>query len=422
MKSTEIAKWVAEAEGAMRSGDRDRALSNWRRVLAIDADHPRALNAIGNSMLAHGKASEAYAYLARAVQHDPGQPALLFNLAMAARGAGRVEDAISALQSALVIDPYFVQAIFQLAVMYEDSGDLRSAAQVYRNFLDTAPAEILNSPSFSIPLERARVAVATDNAALADRIFGDDLSASPRAREAANALLGKGKIYVSEPTFLSVPRLPAIPFLDRALTPWIETLEAAASVIIKEAENLLNGHGQDAFTPYVANPAGTPLNQWHALDQKRAWGAFFLWKHGVRNDENCALCPNTASVLEALPLVQLDGRAPNAFLSWLDPKTKIPPHTGVTNARVTVHLPLIVPPHCGFRVGSETRLWDVGKAWVFDDTIEHEAWNDSEAPRLILIFDIWHPMLDAKEQQFFTHLLQAYDDHYGHRLGLTDTL
>ena len=80
------------------------------------------------------------------------------------------------------------------------------------------------------------------------------------------------------------------------------------------------------------------------------------------------------------------------------PRTHIPPHTGVTNTRLTVHLPLIVPPNCGFRVGSETREWVPGKAWVFDDTIEHEAWNRSDAPRAVLIFDIWNPILTAAER------------------------
>ena len=422
MTNDDLAKWEAAADAAMRSGDRPGAIVQWQRVLDVDPGHPRALNAVGNWHLAQGKAGEAYDHLKRAVANDQGQPALLFNLAMAARAAGHRVEAITALQDALVVDPYFVQAIFQLAIIYEDAGDTRSAAQVYRNFIDTAPPEILDAPQFAEPLARARAAIAADNAALETRIMGQASAASVRATEAANALLGKGKIYVAEPTFLTVPRLPAIPFFDRALTPWIDALEAAALAIAAEAAALMAGAGQDAFTPYVANPSGTPLNQWKALDHQRAWGAFFLWKHGVRNDANCALCPATAAALEAMPLVSLDGRAPNAFFSWLDPKTKIPPHTGVTNARVTVHLPLIVPPHCGFRVGAETRAWEAGKAWVFDDTIEHEAWNDSDAPRLILIFDIWHPMLDEGERSFFTHLLGAYDAHYGQRQGLTDTL
>jgi aspartate beta-hydroxylase len=82
----------------------------------------------------------------------------------------------------------------------------------------------------------------------------------------------------------------------------------------------------------------------------------------------------------------------------LQPRTTIPPHTGSTNARITVHLPLVVPPGCRFRVGGETREWREGEAWAFDDTIEHEAWNDSDSPRAILILDVWNPLLSEAER------------------------
>jgi aspartyl/asparaginyl beta-hydroxylase (cupin superfamily) len=105
--------------------------------------------------------------------------------------------------------------------------------------------------------------------------------------------------------------------------------------------------------------------------------------------------------MEALALApQPDqpGRTPVAMFSLLKPKTRIPPHCGVSNARLVAHLPLIVPPGCGFRVGNDTREWVPGKAWVFDDTVEHEAWNDSAQLRVILMFDIWHPQLSSAER------------------------
>lgn len=75
---------------------------------------------------------------------------------------------------------------------------------------------------------------------------------------------------------------------------------------------------------------------------------------------------------------------------------------GVSNVRVVTHLPLIIPESCGFRVGNETREWVPGKAWVFDDTINHEAWNDSDKLRVVLIFDIWHPHLTPPERAMIT--------------------
>jgi aspartate beta-hydroxylase len=422
MSNTEMGRLEAAAEAAIKLGDRDTAAVNWKKLLALNPAHPRALNAVGNWMLSKGKPADACGYLERAVAADPQQPALLFNLSVAQRGAGMHLSAIESLNKALAIDPYFVQAIFQLAILYQEVDQPRSAAQVYRNFLDTAPPEILAAPQFRDQIKRAREAIAADSEALEAAIFARGPAPGVRAKESVAALLGHTPVYRSEPTFLTVPRLPAIPFLDRSLFPWIDALEAATPQITAEAQRMLFTPDDAAFEPYVANPAGTPANQWKELDHSTAWGAFFLWKHGKQIEKNCALCPDTAKALEQAPTVSLDGRAPNAFFSLLKPRTKIPAHTGVTNARLTVHLPLIVPQSCGFRVGGETREWVSGQAWVFDDTIDHEAWNESDEPRIILIFDIWHPMLDEEERAFFTGLLSTYDAHYGRRQGLTDTL
>ena len=115
---------------------------------------------------------------------------------------------------------------------------------------------------------------------------------------------------------------------------------------------------------------------------------------------------------EKVPRCRIDGRAPTAFFSILDPNTRIPAHTGITNTRCTVHLPLIVPPNCGFRVGSTTREWAQDQAWVFDDTIEHEAWNLSDTPRAVLIFDIWNPLLSPAERDMIQTATEVYGRYY----------
>ncbi|MEK6638543.1 MAG: aspartyl/asparaginyl beta-hydroxylase domain-containing protein, partial [Pseudomonadota bacterium] len=87
----------------------------------------------------------------------------------------------------------------------------------------------------------------------------------------------------------------------------------------------------------------------------------------------------------------------------------IPPHTGVTNTRAIIHLPLVVPEGCGFRVGGETRQWKVGEAFAVDDTIEHEAWNNSEDLRAVLIFDVWNPHLTSVEQSMLQRFFDVSD-------------
>jgi aspartate beta-hydroxylase len=366
-------------------------------------------NALGNRALAQGDPKAARAHFETAVAADPGQPALLFNLAAACRAGGDNPGALAALDAALAADPYLVQALFQKAVTLEDTGDAPGAALIYRDFLDTAPPEVLASERFAAPLTRARAAIEADGAQ-----FAGVLGVAPSARltEAVSTLTGLAKPRRQGPTFLAIPDLPETPFLDRDLFPWIGDLEAGWEVVRDEARSVFD-EGAGAFVPYVANPPGTPLNQWRELDHNRDWGSFFLWRHSMPDHGNCARLPRTAALLGRLPLLDIPRRGPNAFLSRLAPRTRIPAHNGVTNARVTVHLPLIVPAHCGFRVGGETRAWREGEAWVFDDTIEHEAWNDSGEPRLILIFDVWNPMLLADERAWLAAMLGVYDAHYG---------
>ena len=115
-------------------------------------------------------------------------------------------------------------------------------------------------------------------------------------------------------------------------------------------------------------------------------------------------------------------RSPVAVLSALKPHTKIPPHHGVSNTRLVFHLPLIVPDHCGFRVGSETRPWVPGKAWVFDDTIEHEAWNDSDHLRVILLTDVRNPYVTQYEHDLYGEVLAAIDEFHNEAAEYTEAL
>src|SRR5262249_30517230 len=117
--------------------------------------------------------------------------------------------------------------------------------------------------------------------------------------------------------------------------------------------------------------------------------------------------------LKAVPQPRIPKRSPAAMFSALQPQTRIPPHTGVANTRLVLHLPLIVPEGCGFRVGNETRQWREGSAWIFDDTIEHEAWNDSQVPRVIFICDVWSPFLNQAEREAISEVIVAMDKFNG---------
>jgi aspartyl/asparaginyl beta-hydroxylase (cupin superfamily) len=188
-------------------------------------------------------------------------------------------------------------------------------------------------------------------------------------------------------------------------------LEAHTDVIGVELVSQLKIYW-DKFHPYMQIPAGAPLNQWAALNKSPDWSSLHLWRDGAKVAANCALFPLTAAILDGLPMADQPGFAPTAMFSVLQPRTAIPPHTGSSNTRLICHLPLIIPDGCRFRVGNDTRAWVMGESFVFDDTIEHEAWNDSDQLRAVLIFDVCNPLLTQAERELvsaMTTALNAYD-------------
>jgi aspartate beta-hydroxylase len=123
---------------------------------------------------------------------------------------------------------------------------------------------------------------------------------------------------------------------------------------------------------------------------------------------NARRCPATMAALRDLPLCRT-GRTPAVLFSLLRPGKRIRPHHGCMNARLICHLPLIVPEKCPLRVGNETRAWREGEVVVFDDSVEHEAWNLSKELRVVMIFEVWRPELSARERIMIGAPLDAAD-------------
>jgi aspartyl/asparaginyl beta-hydroxylase (cupin superfamily) len=226
-------------------------------------------------------------------------------------------------------------------------------------------------------------------------------------------LMQRKRIYRQQPSFLYFPQLSTIEFHERASFPWLDSIEAAADDIRAELIDVL-AEDSAALEPYVSHGTVQSIGQkWRELHQSRRWSVYHFWREGVANREHLARCPRTAAALESSPRCEVPGVSPNAVFSILDARTRIPPHTGIYNTRLFVHLPLIVPPGCGFRVGGEQREWQPGKAFVFDDTIEHEAWNDSDEPRAVLIFDIWNPDVRPEEREMVSMTIAGVSEWYG---------
>jgi aspartyl/asparaginyl beta-hydroxylase (cupin superfamily) len=360
---------------------------------------------LGLTILGEGRQSEAAALFRRAIAADPASPELWMNLARAFRETSDDAGERQALEGALAIDQRHFMALVRLAELFERLGDQARAAERWSGVLALAAMMDERPPALETMLAHAGEVVARQRAGFASAV-DEGLAEARRGVEAGERrrfdaaidhALGRRAIYANQPAGMHFPFLPADEFFERRHFPWLERIEAETDAIRAELEALL-ADDEAALRPYVAMEPGTPDNKWSALDHKLDWGAIHLWKDGRRDDEVCARVPRTAAAVEALPLSDLPGRTPTVFFSLLKPGTHLPAHSGVSNVRAIIHLPLIVPPGCAFRVGGETREWEAGKAWAFDDTIEHEAWNRSDQVRAILIFDVWNPYLTALER------------------------
>lgn len=349
-----------------------------------------------------------------------GEPMVQLQVALAHKQTGDAAAEMAALVRALDADPYFYPALLQKATLLERTGRRRAAARVYADALKIMPASDRRNPAMQRAVAAAERAVSANREELAahlEHALADLRRRHPGERlerfdESLEVLVGRKRAYFPEPVMFLFTQLPSIQFYDRALFPWLEELESATDAIRDEIVPVIATDRQD-FPPYINFPAGAPVNQWQELNRSQRWSTFFLWKDGEKVAQNCARCPTTAALLDRLPLARVPNFSPNVMFSCLDPHTRIPPHTGDTNTRLVVHLPLIVPGSCTFRVGNDTRPWEYGRAWVFDDSIEHEARNDSDHLRVVLIFDVWNPFLTEAERRLVATTVNELSQYYG---------
>ena len=196
-----------------------------------------------------------------------------------------------------------------------------------------------------------------------------------------------------EPSIFYMPDLEAIPITSRERLPWASQVESKTAVVRDEYLAAVRSGAE--LSPYVDSKTASPV--WRELRGQMDWSSLHLFK-ASQETPFAKLFPGTMKALEAADVVRIDGRPMELFFSRLKPGAHIPPHCGVANNRITIHLPLIVPGNCTIRVGSEIHAWQEGELFAFDDSFEHEAWNRSSEDRVVLIFESHHPDLRPEER------------------------
>jgi aspartyl/asparaginyl beta-hydroxylase (cupin superfamily) len=334
------------------------------------------------------------------------------SLASICRALGDSRAALAAIHKALSLNPLDFMGLLSRAMLLEQMAS-DEADEAYGRALAQRPAGLL-PPQMERALAHgeSRYAAYTEgrSAELAKLLLPCLAEASTQeaariSRFRTNSVRVT-RPYHSEPTHFHFPSLVEKEFHDRSDFHWLSELEAATEMIATEFSAMLASERAE-LVPYIQYAEHEPLDQWRSLNRSRDWTAIHLLQNGIPIEPNARHCPGTISLLGNLPQPKIAGCSPNAMFSLLAPGTNIPPHTGVTNTRLVCHLPLIIPEGCWFRVGAETRDWVRGNAFVFDDTIEHEASNPSAELRVVLIFDIWHPGLAPTEREAVRTVLEA---------------
>ena len=333
-------------------------------------------------------------------------------IALAHQGLGDKAAMGLSLDQALSLEPQNVRALLMKGDLVAERGDRRGAVSFYAKVLELVPDTAGLPPEAAREIGRARDV----HDRLNREIFGglhdhlrtagiDAEQTSPRFAAALDLLSGKTQRYVQQPRSFFFPELPDIQFYPREMFPWMDALEAATDDIRAELVEVMKD--PTAFAPYVEAEEGRPTDDAGGLLDNDDWSACYLWRDGAIVPGMAERCPKTLAALEGIPLERIAGRSPFVLFSKLSPGARIAPHTGFHNTRLVCHLPLIVPPGCMFRVGNDVREWEAGKAWAFNDTIEHEAHNASDALRVVLIFNIWRPELTQAERRGIATLMEG---------------
>ncbi|MEH6789501.1 aspartyl/asparaginyl beta-hydroxylase domain-containing protein [Parasphingorhabdus sp.] len=358
-----------------------------------------------------GEAGKAQELLERLCAPESGVEPQWLLLAHACRMLGDDSGEEAALHKLLAADKRHLAALLLMGELKARTGDDRAANSFYRTALNVASAGAAVSPDLQAKLNQAEGFLAGAHGRfeafllqkLKDTGLSDDDTPIP-VRHAIDLLMGRREIHYQKPSLFYYPGMPQREFYERSEFPWLAEMEAAIPAMQDELRQVIDRTRE--FDPYVQGQPNRPRPNNPLLDDP-SWGAHYFWKDGVEITDNSRHCPATMAALAAAPIPVIQERSPMALYSVLEPGTHIAPHFGMLNTRLICHIPLILPPECGLRVGSETRAWKAGEALIFDDSFEHEAWNRSDQRRVILLFEIWRPEISEAERGALTTIFEA---------------
>jgi aspartyl/asparaginyl beta-hydroxylase (cupin superfamily)/Flp pilus assembly protein TadD len=368
---------LAEARRLIETGQPRSSLTMLRELVDRFPGSAEAHNHLGAALQGVGSNEDALKHHEAALALSPEFADAHMLRARALQGLGRHSEAVAAFEHLLSNEPSIAPAQFWLGSALEELGRYEEAFVRYRNAsaLDARFAEALKK---ALAVDSQRRPELTQKGTNRLNLF-------------VNSFIGNH----ANPRMGAYPGLRSEAFHDSTRLPGPLALERDFEAIRAEL---------------LALQASEFQEEAEGLKERGTWDVFLFYERGRKNVENCSRCPTIARVIESQNTVRT--QAGLLYASKLNPGTHIKAHRGPTNLRLRCHLGIQIPTgDCGLKVDGETRHWQEGKCLVFDDSLEHEAWNYGSMPRIVLIIDFWHPDLTATEITFLEGLHRFADYH-----------
>lgn len=370
----------------------------------------------GGQALQRGDAREARRALQPIAAAGLANAQIWMMLGEACRMEGDLYGQEQAADAVLEHDSNALRALVWKADCRRAAGDRRGAASWYGAALRLAENAAPLPPSLTPLMQSAQAsAAALDaefglalDAGLAQRGFPADRR-SPALARALAVMRGTetAESELQKPSSFFFPDLPQRRFYEREEFSWAPSVEAATDAIRSELQAALADPA--LFKPYLTHDTGRPRIDFGGMHDNPEWSALHLVEKGEPVAELASRFPKTLEALEQAPLCRISVRSPSVMFSLLQPGATIAPHHGMINARLICHLPLIIPGEGALRVAGEARQWTEGELMIFDDSVEHEAWNNADRDRIVLIFDIWRPELSDADRKGVAALFETVD-------------
>lgn len=380
---------------------------------------PQEVNALATAAMTSlqaGQAADAVQRFERIVSSGAANRDIWLGLAIARHAQGELDQMIEALDQVLAEDPTNLRALVMKGDAIWESGRHTDAATLYNyvrklvpdpNMLEGPARQMVARVFERLAAHSSGIRMHLDSHFQFQPAVNCTAYETARFERAKSLLFGDHQRYTQQPRSFFYPELPDREWYEPADYEWTQKLLSAEDQIKREFETLRQR--ATAFTPYIHAAGNVPVDRNNPLLDNEDWSAVHLQKNGVVDDEIAGLMPSVFEALKIAPLEAIDQRGPTILVSRLAPGARIPPHTGYLNTRLTCHLPIIVPDGCGLRVGNETRHWRPGEMLMFNDSIDHEAWNNSDEERFVLIFFVWRPELSQAERTMVKSLIEGVD-------------